>query len=76
MGVLSSTSWFIINLFFLVVSRIGRKSTTKCIDILTSSLQNKNLLLKMRSECGGRVCPSTYLIPRIIQWIRTKFDDI
>jgi hypothetical protein len=34
MNVLSSISWFINNLFiyfFVVVSRIGRKSTTKCI---------------------------------------------
>jgi nucleoside recognition membrane protein YjiH len=36
MGVLSSTSWFIINLFihlfiFVVLSLIGRKSTTKCM---------------------------------------------
>jgi hypothetical protein len=37
MGVLSSTSWFIINLFvylllfFVVVSVAGRKSMTKCI---------------------------------------------
>jgi hypothetical protein len=33
MGVLSSTSWFIIHLFiifFVLVSRIGRTSTTKC----------------------------------------------
>jgi hypothetical protein len=35
MGVLSSTSWFtyiysFIYYFFVVVSRIGRKSTTKC----------------------------------------------
>jgi hypothetical protein len=35
MGIFSSTSWFIINLFiylllFVVLSEAGRKSTTKC----------------------------------------------
>jgi hypothetical protein len=31
MGVLSSTSWFIINLFIYLLLFCGRKSTTKCI---------------------------------------------
>jgi hypothetical protein len=35
MGVLNSTFWFIINLFiFFIVSAAGRKSTTKCNEIL------------------------------------------
>jgi hypothetical protein len=52
MGVLSSTSWFITNLFiyllfFVVVSRVGRKSTTKCNQ--TTKLPWHNELAKTRT---------------------------
>jgi hypothetical protein len=44
MGVLSSTSWFIINLFsyffFVVVSAAGHKSMTKCIEKLSLPIIN------------------------------------
>jgi hypothetical protein len=66
MGVLSSTFWFIINLFiylfFVVISAAGRKSTTKCI------------LYAMTSRNNGGTCVLYAITPSTLETVFSEWS--